>query len=388
MVHYQSLEADFTAADRYIRRENRIASTSLHNFASGRDFITNDINEVVSELGNAASDQLSPIVASGSSGSGNPTAVLQVQGGANVLIRDIEGNGDNSIGIQQGIEYYIDTPPMLLIISDGRSPTFVQFDSFEALTYSVNNDTVGGIINDHGVPRLAIENDAQLSTIPSAVSSLSDFLYLPNEIYSAIEAVTENVVNWRGHLVSRLKQYAIRINDIQMTNSNAIASGDINAQSFSSVSARLDHYAERINQQDQVINENSIALQSLVCSLDQFKVSSEAQFLSPDNQIKSVIDSSTCEMIPQQQTVPHVGLGLEQGEVVEGLRGKIEELEQQIQNEGYAVEGLREMVVGLRENMNSSLGTIVTSQSNTSGSVPVGRIKLARDHDVIRKGIE
>ena len=122
--------------------------------------------------------------------------------------------------------------------------------------------------------------------------------------------------------------------------------------------------------------------------MDQFKVSSEAQFLSPDNQIKSVIDSSTCEMIPQQQTVPHVGLGLEQGEVFEGLRGKIEELEQQIQNEGYAVEGLREMVVGLRENMNSSLGTIVTSQSNTSGSVPVGRIKLARDHDVIRKGIE
>ena len=44
-------------------------------------------------------------------------------------------------------------------------------------------------------------------------------------------------------------------------------------------------------------------------------------------------------------------------------------------------------MVGLREKMDSSLGTSVTSQSNTSGSVPVGLIDLARERDVIRKGI-
>ena len=43
---------------------------------------------------------------------------------------------------------------------------------------------------------------------------------------------------------------------------------------------------------------------------------------------------------------------------------------------------------GLREKINSSLGTTVTSQSNTSGSVPVGQINLAIERDVIRKGIE
>ena len=36
------------------------------------------------------------------------------------------------------------------------------------------------------------------------------------------------------------------------------------------------------------------------------------------------------------------------------------------------------MVVGLREKMYSSLGTAVTNQSKTSGSVPVGQINLAR----------
>ena len=54
--------------------------------------VTNDINVVVSELGNVISDQLSPIVASGRSGSGNPTVGLQVQGGANGLGRELGNN--------------------------------------------------------------------------------------------------------------------------------------------------------------------------------------------------------------------------------------------------------------------------------------------------------
>ena len=81
----------------------------------------------------------------------------------------------------------------------------------------------------------------------------------------------ENVDEWRGHLITRLKQY-VTINDIQMTASNAISNSDINAHFFLSVSARLDHFAERINQQDQIIAENSKKIQSLACSLDQFKV--------------------------------------------------------------------------------------------------------------------
>ena len=100
---------------------------------------------------------------------------------------------------------------------------------------------------------------------------------MPNETYSTIEAIAENVDEWRGCLVSKLKQYATRVNYIQMTVSNVMANSDINAQSFSSVSARLDHFAEHINQQDQIITENRIKIQSLACSLDQFKVSTEAQ---------------------------------------------------------------------------------------------------------------
>ena len=46
------------------------------------------------------------------------------------------------------------------------------------------------------------------------------------------------------------------------------------------------------------------------------------------------------------------------------------------------------MVVGLSEKVDSSISTAVTSQSNTSGPVPVGRVNLARERDIVRKGIE
>ena len=196
----------------------------------------------------------------------------------------------------------------------------------------------------------------------------------------------ENVDEWRGHLITRLKQY-VTINDIQMTASNAISNSDINAHFFLSVSARLDHFAERINQQDQIIAENSKKIQSLACSLDQFKITTAAQLLLINDQPKVLSDVPTHAINPQHPTVPCVTLGLEQEEVFEGLHGKVKGLEQWIQTEGYAFEGLREMVVGLQEKMDSSLGTSVTSQSNTSGSVPVGLIDLARERDVIRKGI-
>ena len=68
--------------------------------------------------------------------------------------------------------------------------------------------------------------------------------------------------------------------------------------------------------------------------------------------------------------IPVVTLG------VEDLRGKVRGLEQGLQTEGYAFEGLNEMVVGLKEKMDSSLGTAVTSQINTSGPVSVGRVNL------------
>ena len=45
-------------------------------------------------------------------------------------------------------------------------------------------------------------------------------------------------------------------------------------------------------------------------------------------------------------------------------------------------------MVGLREKMDSSLGTAVTSQSNNSEPVPLGGINLPRECDVVRKGIE
>ena len=81
------------------------------------------------------------------------------------------------------------------------------------------------------------------------------------------------------HLVGRIKQYASTISDLQSNANSAIYSSDLNAHSFSSVSARLDHFAERLTQQDQCIFENRIKIQSLLSSFDQFKKVSENQFL-------------------------------------------------------------------------------------------------------------
>ena len=65
-----------------------------------------------------------------------------------------------------------------------------------------------------------------------------------------------------------------------------LPSSDLNARSFSSVSARLDHFAERLNQQDQVISDNSVRIHSLASSVDQFQLLSESQFLSLKDQLK------------------------------------------------------------------------------------------------------
>ena len=95
---------------------------------------------------------------------------------------------------------------------------------------------MGGIIpTDIREPRLAIEGDIHLSSNPSASSCLSDFQFLPNEVYCGFEAIAKNIDEWRGNLVTRIKQYMSTISDLQSTANSAISSSDLSACSFSSV---------------------------------------------------------------------------------------------------------------------------------------------------------
>ena len=57
-------------------------------------------------------------------------------------------------------------------------------------------------------------------------------------------------------------------------------------------------------------------------------------------------------------------------------------------SERNAVKGLCDMVVGLSKRVDLSLGTELTSQSNTSGPVSGERLNIFRERDVVRKGIE
>ena len=62
---------------------------------------------------------------------------------------------------------------------------------------------------------------------------------------------------------------------LQSTTNTASYSSNLNARSVSNVSARLDQFAERLNQQAQSIANNCTNIQSLVSSLDQFKITPE-----------------------------------------------------------------------------------------------------------------
>ena len=207
-------------------------------------------------------------------------------------------------------------------------------------------------------------------------------------MYCGVETVAENIDEWRGNLVTRIKQYASRNSDIQLTANSAISSSDLNACSFSTVSARLDHFAERLNQQDQIISDNNVKIQSLVSSFDQFQLLSECQFSSLKDQLRVVNKAPGVEGRFVQPLLPVEVPGVEQDEVIEGLRGKVQGLEQTILTEQNAVEGLQEMVVGLNEKVDSSLDTALSSNSNTSGPVSAGCINLVRERDIVRKGIE
>ena len=114
----------------------------------------------------------------------------------------------------------------------------------------------------------------------------------------------------------------------------------------------------------------------------------ERQLSSLEDQVKVLSDTSGVERSLVHPSLPVKVPGGEQEEVIEGLRGKVKGLEQTILTERNAVEGLREMVVGLNEKVDSSLGTALSSHSNTCGPVSEGRINLVRERDVVRKGIE
>ena len=73
------------AANRYIQNEIRMASTTVLNVELSNNIVTNDINEMVSDLGVISSDNNSPIVASGRSGFETLTGLVNPTGLGNSL---------------------------------------------------------------------------------------------------------------------------------------------------------------------------------------------------------------------------------------------------------------------------------------------------------------
>ena len=194
-------------------------------------------------------------------------------------------------------------------------------------------------------PRLAIESDVHLAVFPSVSSCLVDLQFILNDVYNGLKAIADNIDEWRVNLVNRIKQYASTINDLQSSTNSTIYSSNLNAWSVSNISARLDQFAERLNQQDQFISDNHGEIRSLLFSLDQFKTVSETQFLSLKNQLQALRESSDLERLPSLPVPSVEVVDAEQTVVVEGPQGKMKVLEQTIITERNAVKGLRDMVV-------------------------------------------
>ena len=106
------------------------------------------------------------------------------------------------------------------------------------------------------------------------------------------------------------------------------------------------------------------------------------------NQLQALSESSGLERLPSLPLPSVEVVNPEQTVVIEGHWGKVKGLEQTIVSELNAVKGLCDMVVGLSEKVDSSLGTALTSQSNTSRPVSGERLNLIRERDMVRKGIE
>ena len=115
---------------------------------------------------------------------------------------------------------------------------------------------------------------------------------------------------------------------------------------------------------------------------------SETQFLSLKDQLQALSVSSNLELLPSPPLSSVEIVDAEQTVVIEGLRGKMKDLEQTIVTERNAFKGLRDIVVDLSEKVDSSLGTALTSRSNTGGPVSGECLNLIRECDVIRKEIE
>ena len=143
-------------------------------------------------------------------------------------------------------------------------------------------------------------------------------------MYNGFEAIADNIDAWRVNLVNRIKQYASTINDLQSSANSAIYSSNLNTRSVSNISARLDHFVERLNRKTSVcISDNHVKIQSLLSSLDQFKIISEDQFLALKDQLQVLSESPGIERLPSLP-LPSVEVAdVEQTVVIEGLRGKM-----------------------------------------------------------------
>ena len=131
------------------------------------------------------------------------------------------------------------------------------------------------------------------------------------------------------------------------------------------------------------ISNNCDDIRSLRFSIDQLSTVSETQFLSLKDQLQALSESSNFERLPSLPLPSVEVVVAEQAVVIEGLLGKMKGLEQTIATERNAVKGLCDMIVGLSEKVDYSLGTALTSRSNTSGPVSGERLNIFRERDVI-----
>ena len=156
---------------------------------------------------------------------------------------------------------------------------------------------------------------------------------MPNEVYNGLQVFAENIDAWRTNLVTRIKLYSSTIADLQSSSNATSYACDLNVQTNSNISARLDQLTERFNQLDQRASTNRDNIRSLHSSLDQFCNVSETQFLSLKAQLQVLSEVSNTVRPSSSPTSAVKVVDTEHTVVIKGLRGKVKGLEQTIVTE-------------------------------------------------------
>ena len=219
------------------------------------------------------------------------------------------------------------------------------------------------------------EIDLSLS-LSEIINKLGNLNENPSVGFSAVSISTDAWRNGMSQQYQVLTEKLDRLESLVSTLNNSITGSE---SSFKSLNDRVDRIASSLTENISNISSCNANLRTIASTIESFKetVSSRLDLLESNankvntNPVNHIIDVEASNSS------------------LSGLGKKIRGLEKRVETEGLTVENLTEMVVGLKEQLDSSsLATVSRSIAPQDRSVGGDKLNLLKERDVVRKGLE